>query len=134
METPLQKDIDLIERVQRRATKLISSLKDMTYEKRLKLFNLTTLETRMLRGDLIEVLKILKGFDDVDSSRFFDLSSERRTRGHMLKLFKPGCNLDCRKFVFSQKVINIWNSLDGDIVACDSVNSFKSRVEWCRLA
>ena len=125
----LRKDIDLIERVQRRATKLISSLKDMTYENRLKLLNLTTLETRRLRGDLIEVYKILKGFDDIDSSRFFELSSERRTRGHILKLFKPGCKLDCRKFVFSQRVIDIWNSLDSDIVACESVNSFKSHVD-----
>ena len=41
-----QKDIDLLEGVQRRATKLISSLKDKTYEERLCILNLTTLETR----------------------------------------------------------------------------------------
>lgn len=48
-----QKDIDLLEGVQRRATKLISSLKDKTYEERLCILNLTTLETRRVRGDLL---------------------------------------------------------------------------------
>jgi len=50
-----QKDSDLLEGVQRRATKLISSLKDKTYEERLHILNLTTLETRrvrVLQGDL----------------------------------------------------------------------------------
>ena len=56
-----RKDINLLEGVQRRATKLISSLKDKAYENRLSYLKLKTLETRRLRGDLIEVYKILKG-------------------------------------------------------------------------
>ena len=48
-------DIDLLEGVQRRATELISTIKDELYEDRLRYVNLTTLETRRLRGDLIEV-------------------------------------------------------------------------------
>ena len=55
-----QNDIDTIEGVQRRATKVISDLKDKGYENRLRFLNLTTLETRRLRGDLIEVFKIFK--------------------------------------------------------------------------
>jgi len=51
--------------VQRRATKLITSLKDETYEERLRALNLQTLETRRVRGDLIEVLKIFKGFENL---------------------------------------------------------------------
>ena len=66
-----QKDIDLIEGVQRRATKLISDVKDKSYENRLRILNLTTLETRRLRGDLIEVFKIFKGFDNLDPTVFF---------------------------------------------------------------
>ena len=80
-----QKDIDLIEGVQRRATKLISDLKDKSYENRLRILNLTTLETRRLRGDLIEVFKIFKGFDNLDPTMFFELSTAP-TRGHSLKL------------------------------------------------
>ena len=57
----LQKDIDLIEGVQRRATKMIPNLKNKTYEERLNNLQLTTLETRRLRGDSIEVFEICKG-------------------------------------------------------------------------
>ena len=56
-----RKDIDLIEKVQRRATKLIPQLRDRSYEDRLIFLDLTTLETRPLRGDLIEVFKIFIG-------------------------------------------------------------------------
>ena len=108
---------------------MIPTLKDKPYEMRLKLLNLTTLETRRLRGDLIEVFKILKGFDDIDFRRFFVLNNEKRTRGHILKLFKSGCKLDCRKYGFSHRVVDIWNSLDSDVVACDSINSFKSHLD-----
>jgi len=54
-----QKDIALLEQVQHKATKMVSGLRDMTYEQRLKVLGLTTFETRMLREDLIQVLKIL---------------------------------------------------------------------------
>ena len=60
------KDIDLITGVQRRVTKLVLELKDMSYEERLRSLKLQSLETRRLRGDMIEVFKILKGLDDVD--------------------------------------------------------------------
>jgi len=55
-----RKDIDLLEGVQRRTTKLITAIKDEIHEDRLRLVNLTTLETSKLRGDLIEVLKYFK--------------------------------------------------------------------------
>jgi len=74
-----RKYIDLIEKVQRRATKLIPSLKNTSYQDRLTFLDLTTLETR--RGDLIEVLKIFKGYDDLKPSNFFNLNSTV-TRDH----------------------------------------------------
>ena len=67
----LRKDIDMLEKIQRRATKLIPGLRDITYEVRLKECGLTTLETRRLRGDQIEVFKILNGYENIDSNLFF---------------------------------------------------------------
>ena len=57
-----KKDIDILERVQRRATKMIQKLRNISYEMRLKECGLTTLETRRLRGDQIEGFKILNGY------------------------------------------------------------------------
>ena len=107
----MAKDIELMERVQHRATKLISSLRKETYENRIKLLGLTTLETRRLRGDLIEVFKIMKGFEDISWNKLFRMSSSKQLRGHSLKLYKPSLRLDVRKYSFSQRVINEWNLL-----------------------
>ena len=67
----LRKDVDMLEKIQRRATKLIPGLRDLTYEERLNECGLTTLETRRLRGDQIEVFKILNGYENIDSNIFF---------------------------------------------------------------
>ena len=74
MEAPFSKRYRSVGEVQRRATKFISAIKDETYEDRLRYVNLTTLETRRLRGHIIEVFKIFKGFDDLDPGMCFDLS------------------------------------------------------------
>ena len=66
----LRKDVDMFEKIQG-ATKLIPGLRDLTYEERLKECGLTTLETRRLRGDQIEVFKILNGYENIDSNIFF---------------------------------------------------------------
>jgi ribonuclease P/MRP protein subunit RPP40 len=122
----LRKDIELIEGVQRRATKLIKSLKDETCEHGLKKLHLTSMETRRLQGNLIEVFTMFKGMGNLDVHKFFQLKNAP-TRGHSLKLAKHGCNLDIKKFSFSHRVGNTWNSLSEDIVACESINSFKAK-------
>ena len=78
----------MLERVQRRATKMIEGYKDITYEERLLKTKLTSLEKRRTRGDLIEVYKLLKGFDKAKYRKFFEISSVGQTRGHNLKLVK----------------------------------------------
>ena len=70
----LRKDIDMLEKTQRRATKLIPGLRDLRYEERLKECGLTTLETRRLRGDQIEVFSILNGYENIDFNIFSKLS------------------------------------------------------------
>ena len=68
-----KKDIDKLERIQRRATKMISELRNLCYESRLLQCGLTTPEPRRLRGDQIEVFKIVNGYEDVDRNMFFKL-------------------------------------------------------------
>jgi len=66
------------------------------------------METRRLRGDLIEVLKIFKGFDNIKYTQFFTMS-DTGLRGHKLKNYKPQAHLDIRKYFFSIRVIEEWN-------------------------
>ena len=86
----------MLERVQRRATKIIPKLRNISYEMCLKECGLTMLETRRLRGDQIDVSKILNGYKNIDN--FFSVKEERRTRGHGVTLAKQQCRQDIRKF------------------------------------
>ena len=83
------KDITVLEKVQRRATRMITECKGKTYAENL-MVGLTTLENRRLRADLLEVFKILKGFEEKNKKAFFK-RQESVTRGHSLKLYKRGC-------------------------------------------
>ena len=82
------------------STKLIPGLRDLTYEERLKECGLTTLETRRLRGDQIEVFKILNGYEIIDSNIFFEIKESKITRGHNYTLVKKQSRLDVRKYSF----------------------------------
>ena len=79
-------------------------------------FDNTRDETRRLRGNQIEVFKIVNGYEDVDRNMFFKLKEVSRTRGHKAVLVKEQCRLDTRKYSFSQRVTNEWNKLPSD---CD---------------
>ena len=74
------KDIECLEQVHVRATKLINGFKNLSYEDSLKL---TTLEKRRLRGELMETLKVMTGRKNVDKQEFFVISSSTyNLRGH----------------------------------------------------
>ena len=94
---------------------------------------LTTLETRRKRGDLIKALKIIKGFEDVNSELFFPLAiNTAHLRGHDLKFFKQGVKLNVRKNLFSQRVVSDWNILPETVINSTSINMFKNRLD-CHL-
>ena len=84
----LARDIDTLEKVQRRATKLVSELAKLPYESRLKELGIYSLFCRRQHGDLIETYKLLNGHYDVDWTKFFTLSPALNTRGHHMKLYK----------------------------------------------
>jgi len=56
----------------------------------------------------------------------------RCTRGHSLKISKHSCTKDIRKYCFSNKVINRWNSLPDHIVQASSINVFKNGLQKMR--
>ena len=60
--------IDALESVQKRETRMLPGLDDLTYEERLRKLKLPTLVYRRLRGDMIEMFKILHGFYDTKAS------------------------------------------------------------------
>ena len=93
-----KKDIQTLERIQRRATKMIPELRDLSYAERLKECGLTTLETRRLRRDQIEVFKIMNAYEDIHRNMFFSLKKDSRTTGHEVTLVKDQCRLHIRKY------------------------------------
>ena len=126
----LVKDVQCLERVQRRATKLVYELKGLAYEERLKHLGLTTLEQRRLRGDLILTYKLLTNRMEIDASQFFQLRTQtHNTRGHRLKLYVPGVRTNIRKNSFSQRVLEHWNGLPAEVVDAESVNAFKTMLD-----
>ena len=127
--TYLKKDIENIERVQHRATKMILGYGKMSYENRIKSLGLPTLEQRRERGDLIEVFKLINRLENVDYRQFFELDTKCRTRGHKFKITKERSRLDIRLNFFSQRIVNIWNSLPYYVVEADSLNTFKNRLD-----
>ena len=108
---------------------MIQKLMNISYEMHLKECGLTTLETRRLRGDQLEVFTILNGYENIDRNIFYSLKKERRTRGHGVTLAKKQCRLDIRTFSFSQRTVNEWNRLSADCVGASSVNMFKNKID-----
>ena len=94
----LRKDIDLIEKVQRRFIRMIPGYSELSYEANLKKLNLTTLEVRRTMADLLEVLKIFKGHTRVDTDALFKFN-DTSTRRLRHKLFKRRSRLDVRKYL-----------------------------------
>jgi ribonuclease P/MRP protein subunit RPP40 len=121
-----EKDKLVLERVQRRATKLAHGLGHLPYADRLKVLGLTTLEARRERGDLLEVHKILTGIDRLNPATFFSDSLAATSRGHSRKLQKPFARtLACSKS-FAHRVVGPWNALPEDVVSATSANRWKA--------
>ena len=121
----------MIENVQRRATKLIPGLSDLSYEDRLRRLKLPSLSYRRSRGDMIEVYKIMSGKYDPEISNIFQHQEQenRNTRGHKYKLFKPRGRLNISKNSFCIRVVNMWNSLSENVVTANTLLTFERRLD-----
>ena len=128
-------DQKLVERVQRRATKLVAELRDLPYPERLRSLGLPSLYYRRRRGDMIMVFKIIHGRVDLDPDAFFTRASMQVTRGHPWKLAKPRASSRIRRNAFGVRSINDWNGLPLEVVGSETLAQFKSRLDahWSHL-
>ena len=122
-------DRKAVERVQRRATKLVPDLRHRPYTERLRLLDLPSLYYRRRRGDMIKTYQVLHGEMDVRQEDFFTPALDRRTRGHPWKLNKEQAQSRTRRLCFSTRVISDWNSLPSEVVLAPSLGAFKSRLD-----
>ena len=129
----LKQDCNQLERVQRRATRLVPELSGKTYPERLQALELPTLSFRRMRTDHIQAYKIISGKDvfsqdtgssSCPNSRMFEQPLSTRTRGHSKKLQVKDAT-GPRKHFFSTRVIPLWNKLSESTVSAPTVIDFK---------
>lgn len=120
----------MLEKVQKRATKLVRSIQNLPYEDRLSELKLYSLEDRRLRGDLITVHQIIHGKMDVDMNKLLVFDKERQSRGHRYKLKTPKmCHTEIRRNSFSHRIVLPWNKLSDEIVTSKTTDEFKRKYD-----
>ena len=138
----LKGDIDTLEKIQMRASKIPLELRKLPYEKRLEIWKLTTLEERRIRGDLIQMYKVLNGFESLDwytGPRFAPVTQTRSAHSNSNRLIRENfpskaCNdfghfVSVRHEFFLNRTTQYWNNLSNSQILTNSLNSFKARID-----
>ena len=129
-------DILRIESLQRRATKIVSSLREKPYRERLQELNLPTLEYRRTRQDLILLWNITTGNISLDLNTYCHTcpgkkmllpSLSKTTRGHELK-YQIQHHQGVRNYFFTTRILPLWNKLRQETVTAPNINTFKTRL------
>ena len=109
----IARNIEALEKVQRRATKIVPGLKDLPYENRLQALKLFPLKDRRLRGDMIATYQMMNGLMDVNYHKLIPINDVTNiiTRSHSQQLKGKKCNNMWRKNLFTQRRVLSWNEL-----------------------
>ncbi len=129
-------DIEVLEKIQKRAVGLIKGLRGRTYEEKCKELDLETLAVRREKADLIQVFKIVNKIDRVEEGTFFERmtgsgNNERTTRqmADPLNLRGRRARLDLRKYSFSSRVVSPWNELSKETKNTKSLDQFTTTLK-----
>ncbi|CAM4599933.1 unnamed protein product [Lepidochelys kempii] len=122
-----KKDEFKLEQVQRRATRMIRRMENLSYERRLKELGLFSLTKRRLRGDMIALYKYIRGINTREGEELFKLRTNVDTRTNGYKLATRKFRLEIRLFLIIRGV-KFWNSLPREAVGAKDLCSFKIRL------
>ena len=78
---------------------------------------------------MIESYKIITGIYDTEASPVLKLNLSTKTRGNRYKLDTHRTKYDLRKYFFTNRIVNVWNSLPDTVVMSETVNQFKNRLD-----
>jgi Reverse transcriptase (RNA-dependent DNA polymerase)/Endonuclease-reverse transcriptase len=127
----LQKDVDVLEKVQERAIRQVNGLRGETYEQKLRELKMDSLADRRVEADMMLVYKVLHGKCKVEAAEWFTVpevnENDIRTRAALdnLQIRPRRTNLDLRKHFFTQRVCETWNKLPRTIRAAKSMATFR---------
>ena len=104
-----QGDIIAVEKIQRRATKLVPESKHLSYEDRLQALDIPSLSYCRQKGDMVATYKLLTNQLKIKGEHLFSMGNVT-TRGHKYKLFKQHATKFVRTNAFSNRIVTDWNS------------------------